>query len=1067
MHTDQPALFRRSTMVWFLPLLMLPCTTLAAAELTPQQKQALILRPEHYDVMHGKVDRISLNGWWRFKGEVNVLKKEGAKLVCPDESRECPQTDPGLEKGYPRPDYDAAGWREVPVPWKSWNEAPGERDRQPFAGVGYYRTRFRVPADRAGKRVFLCLASVQTECWLWVNGRPAGHHRNPTGYAGKPWSFNQRLWLDDFEFDITPLVTLQAPNTLVLRVFDNGLPITYDRMPDDGGIAGPVDMEFREPIHATEILVAPDLKASAVKLALKLANYTETPRKVQLAAEFLPFHSKDFTPPAKDEPRQVALGTVSLPAGASPHRFTIPFKNPVLWDVRQPFLYHLRLLADGRCVGQTRFGFRELTVNGTRFHLNGHPLYLKGLNGITPPHLRAFNHQNWLRHALRLLKEMNVTLIRVHSGPETQTYYDLLDEQGFISQDDYSPSSSDMKKADIQRDEKIAEVDTASLLDKDSRLKPELQRPLRRWVSWLHNHPSVCMLTGGNELGTRGGRDEAIVAGYLNGFYDFVKAHDLQQRPVTPSSGLCVWDWHTPVKADYYDNHAYPCWRMGWPDSVRGNWERRNDWVRIYGQVDKPNINGECVGWATRATGRRDIRALFDKDGRLDKAAYVKWANTVSGSEESVASHWDWLARQYVRFAGIRAAADSRLRSQATARLTAHMVRLSRRDMDWYEGFALHDIHPEHFGFSAGELERPESDLPALYEKAREHAEFTTLRAALAPQYVALDMYDRNRFAGAPLETGLYVINDLYRSGPANLDVRLDLEDARGRVLNRQHIPFPALEEHARLRKDVVVPLPADLPTGDYTLRAVLTDGTRPVNEQASPLFVLARADANPPIRTTKRIALYEQAAADGTPLARILNRLGLRAGAVMDFAGLAAHDVLIIGPNSLDDRADAAADAVRAWLQRGGQLICFEQKRKGEIPFLKPLRYDPGQVFAADRYFADVIEREHPVMAGLTPEHWELWNGPRPREEGVLRAHAKAVYHCPIFPMTEGVIVAGSTGHRYGKKTSFFGMIACEEKVGRGLVFLSQALAVQRYDTDSVARRYVNNVLQHTLGER
>ena len=37
-----------------------------AAQLTPEQRTGLIVRPEYYDVMHGKIDRLCLNGWWRF-----------------------------------------------------------------------------------------------------------------------------------------------------------------------------------------------------------------------------------------------------------------------------------------------------------------------------------------------------------------------------------------------------------------------------------------------------------------------------------------------------------------------------------------------------------------------------------------------------------------------------------------------------------------------------------------------------------------------------------------------------------------------------------------------------------------------------------------------------------------------------------------------------------------------------------------------------------------------------------------------------------------------------------------
>jgi len=1048
-------------------LTMLAATCVSAAELTPEQKQALILRPEHYDVMHGKIDRISLNGWWKFKRELNVLQREAGKLVCPEEARTCPETDPGLERGYQRPDYDAAGWDEILVPKKSWNQPVLEREREPFAGLGYYRTSFRVPADRKGKRVFLCFTSVQTQCRAWVNGKPAGTHENHAAAAGKPWSFLQRLWLDTFEFDITELVTTVGPNTLVLRVFDHGLPVTSGTIPDDGGIAGPAYVEFRESVHAPAILVAPELKTSTVKLAVTLENYTTSPRKARLAATFAPFQSRYYTPPATPKPSHVALGTVTLPPGTSEHRFTVPLTNPVLWDTHRPFLYHLRILADENTVGQARFGFREFTVVGKQFHLNGHPIYLPGINPsgqFAPDTLKAFNHANWLRFGLRLMKNANVTLIRVHTGPETQIYYDICDELGLISEDDYSPDYRELKKEHIKRAEHIEDVQVDSLLGADNRLSPETEGLVCRWVAWLHNHPSVCMLTAGNELGLRGGKKEGAVAAYMNAFYDCVKANDLQQRPITPSSGLLVWQWKIPVKADFHDYHRYAYSRAGWPDSVYRNWGSYDHLKRIYSEITKPVINGECVGAGTRRTGRRDIRALFDEAGQLDKAKYVAWANKVSSSEEPARAEWD--GRLYVRFSGVRSVPRTATRSQTTAQMNTRMVRMFRRDMDWLEGFVLHDIRPIHYVRAIGP-DRSEQDWQAVYDRAAAHLEVQALRRAFAPHFATLDMYDRNQFAGTELKTDLYVMNNLYKSAGAELVATVSLENAQGKALHTQRIRFPNVLEHVRLRKSIIVPLAAELPTADYVIRTVLTRDGTPVHEQAAPLALLGRPDAQPAVRSAKRIALHEPTE-NGRALAHILAKLRLRHKALSDFGRLSQYDVLLIGPNSLDQPVVEAATPIRDWLRRGGQLVCFVQERQGPIPFLKTLRCDRGEYFAADRHFADAIERTHPVLKGLAPHHWELWNGGRRRDEdGVLRADTRAVYDSLILPITHGVIVAAATGPRWGKRSPTFGMIVAEEHVGRGRVFLSQALAVKRYDTDSVARRYVDNVLRYTLGDK
>ena len=128
-------------------------------------------------------------------------------------------------------------------------------------------------------------------------------------------------------------------------------------------------------------------------------------------------------------------------------------------------------------------------------------------------------------------------------------------------------------------------------------------------------------------------------------------------------------------------------------------------------------------------------------------------------------------------------------------------------------------------------------------------------------------------------------------------------------------------------------------------------------------------------------------------------------------------------------------------------------------------MRYFTGDYFGADRFFADLIEIDNPVVKGFKPWHWELWNGRRKYEDGAWCAGAKEIYKSVIRPMTEGVIISGATFHRYGRKNPIFGMVAAEVKVGSGWVFFSQALATKRYGEDSVATHYIHNVLKYTLG--
>jgi hypothetical protein len=127
-------------------------------------------------------------------------------------------------------------------------------------------------------------------------------------------------------------------------------------------------------------------------------------------------------------------------------------------------------------------------------------------------------------------------------------------------------------------------------------------------------------------------------------------------------------------------------------------------------------------------------------------------------------------------------------------------------------------------------------------------------------------------------------------------------------------------------------------------------------------------------------------------------------------------------------------------------------------------LRYSTGQLFGGDRFFADLIEIDHPVVENFRQWHWELWNGKREYKDGVLRAGTKGIYKSVIFPMTEDVIISGATFHRYGRKNPIIGMVSGEVKVGNGSVFFSQALATRRYGVDPIATRYIRNLLKYML---
>jgi len=428
--------------------------------------------------------------------------------------------------------------------------------------------------------------------------------------------------MEGFELDITDFVTFGAENLVVVRVFDDGAPILYRRYPDGGGICGPVTVDFRENVYVSELLLDPDIHSGEVGLNVQLSNCGEALGIVKLQAQIEPFSSEFYQPGPGGASTTVELGVARCPPGKSRHRFTVKVNDPVLWDVVNPFLYVLRITSNARVLGQARFGFRKFEVRGKNFFLNDQPIHVLGTNPgdgwNRRPQIFCFNKANALRLGLKLYREANISFVRVHNGPRTQTFYDICDELGLIVQNDFSPAYAKLKKEEIKRAEMIEQAHVGAYVGPDGALSETFRGELRKWLVCLYNHASNCMFTAGNELGHHQGTDESKMVAYVDGFYKFLKKHDGQKRVITPSSGLAVWAWREPLEADYFDHHTYVDGDTGWADCVTGNMKRARDWERIYGKRhtsgDHACPDSQAAGPGSGATP--DTRHAFSLDCR-------------------------------------------------------------------------------------------------------------------------------------------------------------------------------------------------------------------------------------------------------------------------------------------------------------------------------------------------------------------------------------------------------------------------------------------------------------------
>ncbi len=148
-------------------------------------------------------ERASFNAGWRFQkgdpaGAEGRLAYERIKPWLVAAGKEFvvntgtatpnrPEGNLGEDVSYTRRDFDDRGWRQLNLP-HDWGvegpfsqELPGETGKLPWAGVGWYRKRFNVPASDKGRQLHLDIDGAMSYASVWLNGKFVGGW--PYGYA--------------------------------------------------------------------------------------------------------------------------------------------------------------------------------------------------------------------------------------------------------------------------------------------------------------------------------------------------------------------------------------------------------------------------------------------------------------------------------------------------------------------------------------------------------------------------------------------------------------------------------------------------------------------------------------------------------------------------------------------------------------------------------------------------------------------------------------------------------------------------------------------------------------------
>ena len=347
---------------------------------------------------------------------------------------------------------------------------------------------------------------------VWVNGQSVGEH------SGKGYT--------SFVLDITPQLRWDRPNVIAVRV-DNAFNehvLPRGRSSDwanDGGIFRPVQLLVTPKtfVERVEVDAVPDLtsREAAVTISAVCRNTGGAIWRGTAACRVFDDDTGLMVASSNDT-------NLSLEAGTDQTlmlRETLP--DAKLWHFDSPHMYRLEFhITDGHEEHrfQTTFGVRKFEIRAGKFHLNGEPVRLMGVERMagSNPEFGMAEPADWIDHDHCDLKNLNCVLTRVH-WPQDRRVLDYCDRHGILMQSEIPAWGPDtFQGMGAQAGSDIIENGLEQL---------------REMIQRDRNHPSVVVWGLCNEIG---GQNRAA--------YQFAKRMLEEAKRLDPGR-LCSYASHS------------------------------------------------------------------------------------------------------------------------------------------------------------------------------------------------------------------------------------------------------------------------------------------------------------------------------------------------------------------------------------------------------------------------------------------------------------------------------------------------------------------------------------------
>ncbi|MDD2953209.1 MAG: beta-galactosidase [Parabacteroides sp.] len=464
---------------------------------------------------------ISLAGEWRFALDPNDVgvneqwqsKEFGEVLRLPGSLQEQGKGyDVSLETKWTGQIVDSA-WYNAPEYAKY--RQPGNvkvpfwlNPDKHYVGVAWYQRKMNVPSGWENRSVVLELERTHWETSLFLDGKKVGTQNSlltPQRYVLDGLAAGEHTF------------TLRVDNRLTIDVGKNAHSVSDHTQSNWNGIVGEIKLSAKPSRYIQTVRIYPDIKEkqALVKVLLK-GSAEKGSSKISFQAENL-----------AGEPVGSPLQLVVEPERANDWiEAKVDMGDEAgLWSEHTPNVYRMNVTVEssgGLDKAGYDFGLREFKANGTRFEVNGQPVFLRGtLECCIFPRTGypAMETDYWAK-IYRVCKEYGLNHVRFHSWCPPEVAFHVADSMGVYLQVECGG---------------WAEVGSGKPQDKW--FKEESDRILDEYG----NHPSFCMMVYGNEpAGANQGR-------YLSDLVGYWKSKD--SRRVYSSSG----GWPYIENADYWN----------------------------------------------------------------------------------------------------------------------------------------------------------------------------------------------------------------------------------------------------------------------------------------------------------------------------------------------------------------------------------------------------------------------------------------------------------------------------------------------------------------------------------